>query len=248
MVEKKLSKKEQKAQAFRKKGKKNEAPEPEAFPESDLIEDDADSKATASTGKRSRENGGSGKPENEAEEPRKKKNRRPKKKNQNHTGYILFVGNLPFDTTKADLEKHFESAEGLLSTRLMTDKDTKKQKGFAFLEFKDSECLQSALKFHHTLFKRRQINVELTAGGGGKSEARQEKLAVKREKLRTERVSVIWTLSQKLHETSIAPANAAKAASSYARRQAAEQQQEDDKAKKRAKYAATGVNAIGEGQ
>jgi RNA recognition motif-containing protein len=99
------------------------------------------------------------------------------------------LGNLPFDTTKADLEKHFESAEGLMSTRLMTDKETKAPKGFAFLEFKDSECLQSALKFHHTLFKRRQINVELTAGGGGKSEARQEKLQVKREKLRTERVS-----------------------------------------------------------
>lgn len=54
-----------------------------------------------------------------------------------------------------------------------------------------------------------------------------------------------FILQQKLHETSIAPANAAKAASSYARRQAAEQQQEEEKAKKRAKYAATGVNAIG---
>jgi hypothetical protein len=92
MVEKKLSKKEQKAQAFRKKGKKNEAPEPEAFPESDLIDEDADSKPTASTGKRSREDGESGKADNETAEPRKKKNRRPKKKNQNHTGYILFVG------------------------------------------------------------------------------------------------------------------------------------------------------------
>lgn len=101
----------------------------------------------------------------------------------------LISGNLPFDTTKTELEKHFESAEGLLSTRLMTDKQTKAPKGFAFLEFQDSDCLQKALKFHHTLFKRRQINVELTAGGGGKSEARQEKLQVKREKLRTERVS-----------------------------------------------------------
>lgn len=212
MAEKKLSKKEQKAVAFRKKGKKNaEAEEPQAIPDSDLIDENATTHA-ASTGKRSRSDEESAKPDEEPQEKRIKKNRRPKKKNASHTGYILFVGecwcisriisipgysiadslisgNLPFDTTKTELEKHFESAEGLLSTRLMTDKQTKAPKGFAFLEFKDSDCLQKALKFHHTLFKRRQINVELTAGGGGKSEARQEKLQVKREKLRTERVS-----------------------------------------------------------
>ncbi|KAG2182482.1 hypothetical protein INT43_007412 [Umbelopsis isabellina] len=241
MVEKKLSKKEQKALAFRKKGKKNaQDDEPAAVPESDLIDDSApqDSDKTVK-GKRARTDGESEKPEEGEPEKRYKKNRRPKKKNANHTGLILFVGNLPFDTTKADLEKHFESAEGLMSTRLMTDKVTKAPKGFAFLEFKDSECLQSALKFHHTLFKRRQINVELTAGGGGKSEARQEKLQVKREKLRTER--------QKLHEKSIAPANAARVASSYARRQAAEEKEEEEKAQKRQKYSATGVNAIGAG-
>jgi Skp family chaperone for outer membrane proteins len=54
-------------------------------------------------------------------------------------------------------------------------------------------------------------------------------------------------LQQKVHEKSIAPANAERAASSYARRQAAEQQQEEEKAKKQAKYSATGVNAIGDG-
>jgi nucleolar protein 6 len=48
------------------------------------------------------------------------------------------------------------------------------------------------LAFHHTYFKKRQINVELTAGGGGnKSDARKEKLKVKNDRLTEERVSTI---------------------------------------------------------
>jgi hypothetical protein len=92
MAEKKLSKKEQKAVAFRKKGKKNaEAEEPQAIPDSDLIDENATTHA-ASTGKRSRSDEESAKPDEEPQEKRIKKNRRPKKKNASHTGYILFVG------------------------------------------------------------------------------------------------------------------------------------------------------------
>lgn len=41
---------------------------------------------------------------------------------------------------------------------------------------------------HHTKLKDRKINVELTAGGGGKGEARRKKLAEKKKRLITERV------------------------------------------------------------
>lgn len=58
------------------------------------------------------------------------------------------------------------------------------------MEFENSKDLNKALAFHHTFFKKRQINVELTAGGGGnKSDARKEKLKVKNERLTEERVS-----------------------------------------------------------
>lgn len=51
--------------------------------------------------------------------------------------------------------------------------------------------MQKALAFHHTFFKKRQINVELTAGGGGnKSDARKEKLKVKNDRLAEERVCI----------------------------------------------------------
>lgn len=73
---------------------------------------------------------------------------------------------------------------------MLEDKQTKKSKGFAFVEFLDSASIQNALKMHHQTFMKRRINVELTAGGGGKSVNRIEKIRVKNDKHR-EQVSVI---------------------------------------------------------
>ncbi|KAF9347230.1 hypothetical protein BGX26_001278 [Mortierella sp. AD094] len=121
--------------------------------------------------------------------------------------FIVFVGNLPFNITKEQLEKHFESCGKISSVRVQTDKVTKKGKGFAFMEFPDVESMQKALFFNKTLIKERPINVELTAGGGGnKSATRKQKIAEKNEALNEER--------RKLHEKHIAPAKEAK--SSYA--------------------------------
>lgn len=59
---------------------------------------------------------------------------------------------------------------------------------------------QKALAFHHTFFKKRQINVELTAGGGGnKSESRKEKLKVKNERLTEERVSCMILFCRRIY-------------------------------------------------
>ncbi|KAF9110076.1 hypothetical protein BGX27_006828 [Mortierella sp. AM989] len=121
--------------------------------------------------------------------------------------FIVFVGNLPFNITKEQLEKHFEACGKISSVRVQTDKVTKKGKGFAFMEFSDVESMQKALFFNKTLLEKRPINVELTAGGGGnKSATRKQKIAEKNEALNEER--------RKLHEKHIAPAKEAK--SSYA--------------------------------
>ncbi|RUS14129.1 hypothetical protein BC937DRAFT_94294 [Endogone sp. FLAS-F59071] len=163
------------------------------------------------------------------------------------TSSSRYAGNLPFDVSKEELEKHFESTGGVMSVRMMTDKVTKKPKGFSFIEFDNSESMKRALFFHHTLFKKRQINVELTAGGGGNSETRVQKLRVKNEKLQEERI----------HEQSIVPAKAALAASSYARakddtdnpnvsseRARAARPAAKAEPVRRVKRAASGVNAI----
>ncbi|KAF9001240.1 hypothetical protein BGZ52_010021, partial [Haplosporangium bisporale] len=121
--------------------------------------------------------------------------------------FIVFVGNLPFNITKEQLQKHFESCTNITSIRVQTDKVTGKGKGFAFLELGTAEAMQKALYFNKTLIKERPINVELTAGGGGnKSASRKKKIADKNEALNEER--------RKVHEKHIAPAKEAK--SSYA--------------------------------
>lgn len=98
--------------------------------------------------------------------------------------YILFIGNLAFTTTIAQLQSHFHPCSPSCSVRLMTDKVTKKSKGFAFVEVSDIKEFRSVLAMHHTPIDGRKINVEMTAGGGGgKSEKRKTRLKNKNEKL-----------------------------------------------------------------
>ena len=43
--------------------------------------------------------------------------------------------------------------------------------------------MQACLKLHHSILQRRRINVELTAGGGGKGEGRKEKIKERNERV-----------------------------------------------------------------
>lgn len=73
------------------------------------------------------------------------------------------------------------------AVRLLTEKATGKSRGIAFLELANGNELQSALKQHHSILNGKRINVELTAGGGGKSEGRKEKLKQRNERVSTQR-------------------------------------------------------------
>jgi len=66
-----------------------------------------------------------------------------------------------------------------------------KSKGYAFIEFSTASSLQHALKLHHSLLLGRKINVELSAGGGGKGETRKAKIAKQREKLTSQRQKAV---------------------------------------------------------
>ncbi|CAO3655897.1 unnamed protein product [Mucor hiemalis] len=144
-AEKKLSKREQKAEAFKKRAKKPQFTDEMAVPQSDEIveqqpEPVKEASKIAAGEKRKAEP--ISVPTDEFAEPHKKKNRRSKKSsNMEGSRYIVFVGNLPFTTTKEELEKHFENVEGIKSVRLLTDKATGKPKGFAFMEFENSKDL-----------------------------------------------------------------------------------------------------------
>ncbi|KAI0814809.1 hypothetical protein BC629DRAFT_1467173 [Irpex lacteus] len=107
--------------------------------------------------------------------------------------FILFVGNLKYTTTKETIREHFAKACSTPpEVRLMTPKPqpgrtVAKSKGCAFLEFTSKPPLQEALKLHHSTIEGRQINVELTAGGGGKSEVRLAKVKERNKELHEQR-------------------------------------------------------------
>ena len=102
--------------------------------------------------------------------------------------FIVFIGNLPFHTTQKLLTAHFAPVAPT-SIRLPFPKETPtKCKGYAFLEFEKYDRMKLCLaKFHHSMFEGRKLNVELTAGGGGNTKARKEKLATRNGKLDEER-------------------------------------------------------------
>jgi len=72
----------------------------------------------------------------------------------------LFVGNLAYDTTEAELREFVSAAGTPLSIRVPTDRETGKPRGFAFIEFSDAAQAEEAVRrFNQQLFKGRPLVV-----------------------------------------------------------------------------------------
>ena len=57
----------------------------------------------------------------------------------------LYVGNLSFQTTEADLTSMFEQHGTVESARIITDRDTGRSKGFGFVEMSDNDAAEKAI-------------------------------------------------------------------------------------------------------
>ncbi|MEX1281019.1 MAG: RNA-binding protein [Acidimicrobiia bacterium] len=57
----------------------------------------------------------------------------------------LFVGNLPFTTTDAELHRMFEPYGTVDSARVITDRETGRSRGFGFVEMPD-EAANAAIE------------------------------------------------------------------------------------------------------
>lgn len=55
----------------------------------------------------------------------------------------IFVGNLPFSATEPELRDLFEPHGAVLSIKIVTDRDTGRSRGFAFVEMPGSEAPQA---------------------------------------------------------------------------------------------------------
>ena len=72
----------------------------------------------------------------------------------------LFVGNLPYDTTEADLKEFFSSIGPLSTVIIPVDRETGKRRGFAFVEFSDpAQAAEASRRLNNQPFKGRNITI-----------------------------------------------------------------------------------------
>ena len=93
-------------------------------------------------------------------------------------GTKLFVGNLSYGTTSADLETHFRQIGETTSAQVITDRESGRSRGFGFVEMASNEDAQRAVsELDGKELQGRTINVseareraprEGGGGGGGR--------------------------------------------------------------------------------
>lgn len=58
----------------------------------------------------------------------------------------IYVGNLPFSSTEADLKDVFERHGAVESVAIITDRDTGRPRGFAFVEMEEASSADDAIR------------------------------------------------------------------------------------------------------
>ena len=85
----------------------------------------------------------------------------------------LFVGNLPFQTTEADLETLFSASGDVSTVTVMRDRETGRARGFAFVEMATDEGATHAIEtLNNSSYGGRNLSVNEARpmeprGGGG---------------------------------------------------------------------------------
>ncbi len=88
----------------------------------------------------------------------------------------LYVGNLPYSITESALQEMFSEAGPVDSVKLITDRDTGRSKGFAFVEMASEEGAERAIaEFNGRKLEGRPLTVNEAKpqqqrdgrGGGG---------------------------------------------------------------------------------
>lgn len=89
-------------------------------------------------------------------------------------GTKLYVGNLPYSCSDADLANHFGAQGNVSSARVIIDRETGRSKGFGFVEMEtDDEARRAVEQLNGKPFMGRPLTVneakprEEGSGGGG---------------------------------------------------------------------------------
>ena len=88
----------------------------------------------------------------------------------------IYVGNLPWSTTSADLEARFAPHGAVRSAEVISDRETGRSRGFGFVEMETNEGLQAAIAALNgqemngrplTVNEARERTPRAGGGGGG---------------------------------------------------------------------------------
>ena len=71
----------------------------------------------------------------------------------------LYVGNLPWGTTDISLSDAFRAHGTVISSRIITDKETGRSRGFGFVEVEDADAANMVTAMNQTEFGGRTIVV-----------------------------------------------------------------------------------------
>jgi RNA recognition motif-containing protein len=90
----------------------------------------------------------------------------------------IYVGNLSFQTTEADLSDMFSKLGHIESVQIITDRDTGRSKGFGFVQVSDDAAAEKAIAEFNgkevngrklTVNEARPMEKRNPSGGGGRS-------------------------------------------------------------------------------
>merc|ERR1712151_426127 len=88
--------------------------------------------------------------------------------------FEVFVGGLPFSTTEEVLRKDFTECGEIVNLRMPLN-DEGSARGIAFIEYKDKESVEKALKFHETDYGGRSLSVRMSGEDKGKGKGKDGK-------------------------------------------------------------------------
>jgi cold-inducible RNA-binding protein len=81
---------------------------------------------------------------------------------KDHMETKLYVGNLPYSATEDSLKELFSQAGEVTSVTLIKDRDTGQSKGFGFIEMKNQEAMEAAIKqFNEYKMDERALKVNI---------------------------------------------------------------------------------------
>ena len=99
----------------------------------------------------------------------------------------LYVGNLPYEATEADLQTLFETSGPVASINIVRDRATGQARGFAFVEMNDADGARKAIsELNQQQYGGRSLTVNeakpmaprgggFGAGGGGGRQRRESR-------------------------------------------------------------------------